>query len=144
MRKRATPANFPIVTTEPLVSRGALYEPTLQLDYIGDYFNLVNAKLVQPEFRDANDNYIAPWKLHDALRPGTIVAVNASLHCWIFQKKSRVRKIYQIHADSLHVLAPSDDCVEIPPVLILPRAMKTSSPTHAAVPVPLMKKIKTD
>ncbi|KAJ7436015.1 hypothetical protein B0H11DRAFT_1755436 [Mycena galericulata] len=95
---------------------GAHYEPALLPDFGGDYFNLVKAKLVQHDIRDVNNNLIPPWDLYDALKPGTLVLVLVTLHCFNMVddggKERKERKIYQMNAHSIRVLAESDEYVE--------------------------------
>ena len=31
---------------------------------------------------------IPPWKLYEALKPGTIILADVSLHCYIYPKKT--------------------------------------------------------
>ncbi|KAJ7439440.1 hypothetical protein B0H11DRAFT_2253912 [Mycena galericulata] len=95
---------------------GAHYEPALLPDFGGDYFNLVKAKLVQHDICDVNNNLIPPWDLYDALKPGTLVLVLVTLHCFNMVddggKERKERKIYQMNAHSIRVLAESDEYVE--------------------------------
>jgi hypothetical protein len=66
-------------------------------DYSGAYFNHIKAKLVQLDVCDVQNNLIAPWKFYEALRPGTLVLVLASLHCFSMMddsgKERRERKV---------------------------------------------------
>ncbi|KAJ7819543.1 hypothetical protein B0H13DRAFT_1661360 [Mycena leptocephala] len=98
------------------IKLGAHYEPTLLPDYGGAYFNHIKAKLVQLDVRDVQNNLIAPWKYYEALRPGTLVLVLASLHCFSMMddggKERKERKIYQINAHSIKILSESDEPVE--------------------------------
>ncbi|KAJ7677863.1 hypothetical protein DFH06DRAFT_1121427 [Mycena polygramma] len=98
------------------IKLGAHYEPSLLPDYGGAYFNHTKAKLVQQDVRDVNNNLIPPWKIYEALRPGTLVLVLVSLHCFLMNdensKEPRQRKIYQVNAHSMRVLSESDEPVE--------------------------------
>ncbi|KAJ7154986.1 hypothetical protein C8R43DRAFT_1126376 [Mycena crocata] len=98
------------------IKLGAHYDPALLPDYGGDYFNHIKAKLVQLDVRDVNNKLIAPWNFYDALRPGTLVLILASLHCFLMtdenSKDKKERKIYQINAHSIRVLSESDEPVE--------------------------------
>ncbi|KAJ7715806.1 hypothetical protein B0H16DRAFT_1804808 [Mycena metata] len=95
------------------IKLGAHYEPSLLCDYGGSYFNHVKAKLVQLDIRDINKELIPPWKIYQELKPGTLVLALCSLHCFnmpdTFGKEARERKIYQLNAHSIRVLAKSDD-----------------------------------
>ncbi|KAJ6476676.1 hypothetical protein C8R47DRAFT_1075544 [Mycena vitilis] len=95
---------------------GAHYEPTLLPDYGGPFFNHVRSKLVQLDVRDVNNDLIPPWKFYEALKPGTLVLALVSLHCFVMTdtsgKERKERKIYQMNAHSIRVLAESDEPVE--------------------------------
>ncbi|KAJ7606485.1 hypothetical protein DFH06DRAFT_1348024 [Mycena polygramma] len=95
---------------------GAHYEPALLPDYGGPYFNHVKSKLVQLDVRNINNDLIPPWKFYDALKPGTLVLALVSLHCFVMTdisgKERKERKIYQMNAHSIRVLADSDEPVE--------------------------------
>ncbi|KAJ7802843.1 hypothetical protein B0H13DRAFT_1931667 [Mycena leptocephala] len=98
------------------IKLGAHYEPSLLCDYGGAYFNHSKAKLVQLDVRDAKNNLIPPWKFYDALKPGTLILAMCSLHCYTMaedrQKKTKDRKIYQLNAHTIRVLAESDEYIE--------------------------------
>ncbi|KAJ6473623.1 hypothetical protein C8R47DRAFT_987327 [Mycena vitilis] len=98
------------------IKLGAHYEPSLLPDYGGPYFNHTKAKLVQQDIRDVQNNLIPPWKIYDALRPGTLVLLLVSLHCFLMNdengKEPKQRKIYQVNAHSIRVLSESDEPVE--------------------------------
>ena len=66
----------------PVVERGALYSPDLLPDHRGSYFQRKNAKLVQQDIWDDDNNLITPWETYDKLRVGTIVVVDSTLICW--------------------------------------------------------------
>ena len=67
---------------EPVLELGALYDPNLLPDYLGDLFEHKFAKLVQQDIIDTEDNLVAPWLMHDKLRPGTVIVVDTTLVCW--------------------------------------------------------------
>ncbi|KAJ7891180.1 hypothetical protein B0H13DRAFT_1524774, partial [Mycena leptocephala] len=98
------------------IQLGAFYEPSLLPDFGGDYFNLVKNKLVQHDIRDVHSNLVPPWKIYEALRPGTLVLVLVTLHCFVMKddssKEPRERKVYQMNAESIRILAESDEDVE--------------------------------
>ncbi|KAG6907172.1 hypothetical protein DXG01_010258 [Tephrocybe rancida] len=107
---------------EPLVRSGAFYDPHLNPDFGGSYFNLVNNKLVQLDVRGLENELIAPWMFADALKPGTLVLVNCSLHCYIMKdmKEGIPRKVYQINAHSVRVLDESDGDAIVPMMPTVP------------------------
>lgn len=74
---------------------GAKYDPNLLPDHQGPYFKHVNAKLIQLDIRDIDSNLIPPWDTYDVLRPGTVVLINITLHCWVIKDKGtdRVKKV---------------------------------------------------
>ncbi|KAJ7633385.1 hypothetical protein DFH06DRAFT_991055 [Mycena polygramma] len=97
------------------IKLGAHYEPSLLPDYGGSYFNHNKAKLVQQDVRDIKNNLIPPWKLYDALRPGTLILILVSLHCFSMNDdttKEIKRRVYQLNAHSIRVLSESDEPVE--------------------------------
>ncbi|KAK6996434.1 hypothetical protein R3P38DRAFT_2799750 [Favolaschia claudopus] len=127
---------------------GAYYDPRLLCDYGGDYFRQVKAMLVQLDVRDATargpadseDPLVPPWDFYDRLRPGTLVLVDASLHIFVMNDtdskgaiRPKKRKIYQINAHSIKILAKSDFPIEERKVLI-PRGFDGSSSTVSAPP----------
>ncbi|KAJ7153781.1 hypothetical protein C8R46DRAFT_1228070 [Mycena filopes] len=117
------------------IQLGAHYEPTLLPDFGGSYFNLVKAKLVQHDIRDLDNALIPPWKMYDALKPGTLILALCSLHCFNMVdsggKEVRERKIYQINAHSIRVLSESDEYVE---VRTRPIAPNSSDRPNAVLP----------
>jgi len=74
---------------------GGLYDPKLLADYHGELFQHKFAKVVQQEIMDTDDKFVAPWLMHDKLRPGTIIIVDATLVCWHIGGKDgqRSRKV---------------------------------------------------
>ncbi|KAJ6461570.1 hypothetical protein C8R47DRAFT_1080539 [Mycena vitilis] len=117
------------------IKLGAHYEPSLLPDYGGAYFNHTKAKLVQQDVRDVQNNLIPPWKIYEALRPGTLVLLLVSLHCFLMNdensKEPRQRKIYQVNAHSIRVLSESDE-----PVEERTRPIAPNSADRAAVKLP--------
>ncbi|KAJ7130125.1 hypothetical protein C8R43DRAFT_896332 [Mycena crocata] len=102
---------------------GALYDPRLLSDYGGAYFNQTKARLVQLDVRDGTENgknaLVPPFNFYDRLRPGTLVLISASLHIFVMNDtdangvpRPRKRKIYQINAHSIKILADSDAPIE--------------------------------
>ena len=51
-------------------------------------FDHQEARLKQLDIRDKEKKHIPPWKLYDALKPGTIILTDISLHCYIYPKKT--------------------------------------------------------
>ncbi|TEB38494.1 hypothetical protein FA13DRAFT_1786262 [Coprinellus micaceus] len=89
---------------------GDLYEPASQMDYGGPGFQLEQAKLVQRDVRDVSGRLVHPKDYFDVLRPGSLLLVNATLHCFIMPPNDRMkreRKFYQMNAHSVRVIAPS-------------------------------------
>ncbi|RXW16138.1 hypothetical protein EST38_g9717 [Candolleomyces aberdarensis] len=102
---------------------GTFYDPALLPDYGGPCFRLKKNKLVQADYRDSDGDLIPPWQYHDDLRPGTIVSIKGTLHCYNMAAKDgqrRDKKFYQINAKSLTVLLPSNIPVEFPQVPEVP------------------------
>lgn len=71
------------------IGLGSFYDPNLHPGHRGEYFKHVNAKLVQLDIRDEDDNLIPPWDMFDKLRPGTMVLIDATLVCWHIFTKGR-------------------------------------------------------
>ncbi|KAJ7779472.1 hypothetical protein DFH07DRAFT_765757 [Mycena maculata] len=127
------------------IKLGAFYDPRLLPDYGGAYFRHVKAKLLQLDVRDgtegANNALIPPYEFYDRLKVGTLVLVSASLHIFVMSDtdakgapRAKRRKVYQINAHSIKVLADSNEPVEQRLVMI-PRnsAGASSVPTPAPV-----------
>ncbi|KAJ2912288.1 hypothetical protein MD484_g8125, partial [Candolleomyces efflorescens] len=116
---------------------GTFYDPALLPDYGGPCFRLKKNKMVQADFRDSDGDLIPPWQYHDDLRPGTIVSIRGTLHCFVMPAKDgqvrdkkvyyyfatetltsdeHVAQFYQINAKSLNVLLPSNIPVVMPEV----------------------------
>lgn len=77
----------------PEVKVGAFYDPALCPDFGGAFFDLTYNKLVQLDVRDENNDLIPAWKFYEALRPGTLVLANVSLHCFVMKEKGTHRKV---------------------------------------------------
>ncbi|THU87497.1 hypothetical protein K435DRAFT_804280 [Dendrothele bispora CBS 962.96] len=73
---------------------GATYDPRLQHDYGGIFFNQNHARLVQPDFRDVTQKLICPWDFYDKLRPGTLVLANIDIVVYVVGNKKP--KPYQV------------------------------------------------
>ncbi|KAL6304627.1 hypothetical protein BKA93DRAFT_825530 [Sparassis latifolia] len=96
---------------------GANYDPHLLPNYGGDLFDHQKARLHQHDFRGIDDMLIPPWDWFTALRRGTLVLLNVSLHCWIYpptNPKFPTCKTYQVQAHNLRVLSESDEFCVIP------------------------------
>ncbi|KAG6883574.1 hypothetical protein C0992_008425, partial [Termitomyces sp. T32_za158] len=76
----------------PLVEKNGSYDPRLNSDCRGPYFNLVRNKLVQLDVWDAENNLVAPWTFYDALKPGTLVLMMCTLHCFVMKDRKPTRK----------------------------------------------------
>ncbi|KAK7445784.1 hypothetical protein VKT23_014780 [Stygiomarasmius scandens] len=98
---------------------GATYDPTLQLDYGGKAFQLVNLRLQQPDFRDVNQQLIPPWEFYDKLRPGTLVIANVDFTVYLMNG----RKTYHANILSLRVLGKSDIPIEKPRIFLPPKSV---------------------
>ncbi|KAJ7130747.1 hypothetical protein C8R43DRAFT_957109 [Mycena crocata] len=123
----AAPANAKTdVPSGSDIKLNAYYDPALLPDYGGAYFNHIKSKLVQLDVRDISNELIAPWKFYDALRPGTLVLILVSLHCFLmtddYSKDKKEKKIYQLNAHSIRVLADSDEPVEVRTRPVAPNA----------------------
>lgn len=68
---------------------GAHYDPRVLYDFRGAGFKLMHNKLVQHDVRDVDDNLIPPWKAYEELRTGTVVLIEASIHCFRFNVNGR-------------------------------------------------------
>ncbi|KAJ7120674.1 hypothetical protein C8R43DRAFT_1136625 [Mycena crocata] len=98
------------------IKLGAHYEPTLLPDFGGDMFNLTKGKLAQQNIKNKKGELIPPWKIYEELRPGTLVLALVTLHVYnmmdTFGKEPKKRKVYQLHAESIRILDPSDEHVD--------------------------------
>ncbi|KAF8059268.1 hypothetical protein FPV67DRAFT_1426587 [Lyophyllum atratum] len=109
------------------VTAGAWYDPSVLPDYGGPYFNLVTNKLKQQDIRDPDDQLIAPWDAYSALRPGTLIMAECTLHAFLLRDGSGERRIYQINAESIRVLDYSKEPLVIPVRPSVPSLVGTSS-----------------
>ncbi|KAK7436326.1 hypothetical protein VKT23_019173 [Stygiomarasmius scandens] len=107
---RSTTRNGVVYPTDDQVFVGATYDPKLQLDYGGKNFAQVNARLVQPDFRDVHQKLICPWEFYDKLRPRTLVMANVNFAVYVMDG----RKIYHANILSLRILGVSDLPVDPP------------------------------
>lgn len=62
-------------------------------DYGGPYFQQTHSMLVQLDVRDVNNALIPVWDFYKALRPGTLVLANCSLHCFLLKDSNPPRKV---------------------------------------------------
>jgi hypothetical protein len=62
-------------------------------DYGEPYFNHTISKLVQLDITDEDNQLVPPWKMYDALRPGTLVLANCSLHCFLMTDTKVQQKV---------------------------------------------------
>ena len=82
----------PVLVLTPLIHLFAgpepqllgLYQPQLLPDYDPSIFGLGRALLAQQNIHDTADRLVAPWDLQSALRPGTLVVVEATLIVYSF------------------------------------------------------------
>lgn len=84
---------FTIASSSSQLRVGNLYDPALQVDYTGPpCYELKENKLVQFDVRDIAGNLIPPWRNYIELRPGTLVLVEATLHCYIMAASGSYRR----------------------------------------------------
>lgn len=88
--------------TEPEIKLGGFYDPALNSDFGGSFFDLTHNKLAQLDVRDENNELIPPWKFYDALRPGTLILANVSLHCFVMKEKNTHRKVSHLSGRITH------------------------------------------
>ena len=67
---------------------GGLYDVSVLPDYDPRIFNLGRAMLAQRDFIGVDGKLIGPWDMATALRPGTLVVVEANLIVYNFCKKT--------------------------------------------------------
>ncbi|KAG6915535.1 hypothetical protein DXG01_011032 [Tephrocybe rancida] len=91
---------------DPVLRSGGFYDPHLNPDFGGAYFNLVNNKLLQLDVRGLDNELVAPWTFHDTLKPGTLV--------------------YQINAHSVRILDESDGDAIVPVMPSIPNQADSS------------------
>jgi hypothetical protein len=78
------------------IKLGAFYDPHLMPDYGGPFFNHTSNKLTQLHIVDEEDRLVPPWKMYDALRTGTLILANCSLHCFLMTEAKVQRKVGEI------------------------------------------------
>ena len=106
---------------------GAYYDPRLLHDYGGTIFNHTAVKLLQHDITDIDGSLVLPWEEYDKLRTGTVVLMKVtlrtftvpvgiplrercdsfSLHVRVFN--SLISQIYQVYAECVKILLPSDE-----------------------------------
>ncbi|KAG6905937.1 hypothetical protein DXG01_016782 [Tephrocybe rancida] len=92
---------------------GALLDPNCLPDNRGPYFRHQQAKLVQHDIRDKKNKLIPSWKIYEGLAHGTLVVLECTLHCWMFNPAV---KTYQLSAHSVCVIDSSDEAPNIPSI----------------------------
>jgi len=132
----STSNQVPEVLEEPVLEFGGLYDPKLLADYHGDLFQHKFAKVVQQDIMDTEDQLVAPWLMHDKLRPGTIVVVDTTLVCWHIGGKEgqRSRNVYQVQAHRIQILHESDEDMEELTIPTLPQKLAPSTLSFDASP----------
>ena len=112
------------------VKLGALYNPRTLYDYGGPLFVHHFAKLKQRNIVDISGSLVPPWLEYDKLRTGTVVLMRVTLHTydvplgpyktkkvspWNHPSRTSLKdfQIYQIYADRVKILAPSQEAIEI-------------------------------
>ncbi|KAJ7131261.1 hypothetical protein C8R44DRAFT_613104, partial [Mycena epipterygia] len=140
----ASASGLPFFVLASAIKLGAVYDTCLISDYGGPYFALRKNGVVQLDVRDGtpggNNALILPWDFYERLKPGTLVLVSVSLRIFIMNDtdakgnlRPKKRKIYQINAHSIKVLADSDEPVESRSIMV-PRNFDGSSRVAAPAP----------
>lgn len=73
----------------PATYVGALYNPQLQPDFGGLYFDLHDDRLLQLDIRDVKGDLITPQQMYDKLRPGTLLLYCINLHVYNIQNRGQ-------------------------------------------------------
>ena len=146
----------------PAVELGGLYDPSLLPEFEPRLFGLVSAKLAQQEVNAKDGTLVAPWEMKDALRPGTLVAIEAAfiiyhfcgsapstvcglLLCFAFPEGCALmlaQQVFQIQARRVQILEESPLEIEptAPPVVSASPTKRTPSKLFtslALLPPPL-------
>lgn len=79
---------------------GAVYDPRLLEDYAGPCFTHDKHRLMQHDAIDNEGKLIPPWTYYDQLRPGTVVLITATLHCFRFNVNTPGRNERKVRVDS--------------------------------------------
>ena len=58
------------------------------------------AQLKQLDIRGSDKKLIPPWKLYDALKPGMLILTDVSLHCYVYNKKTKVEDGHKVKNNS--------------------------------------------
>ncbi|KAJ6485267.1 hypothetical protein DFH09DRAFT_1339789 [Mycena vulgaris] len=107
---------------------GDTYAPDMLPDHRGPYFAHEAAKLIQRDFRDENDNLIAPHELYSKLTEGTLFGAQISFETFVFHESNFSSKIYHIYVERLHIIDKGDGKAWSPPIPSLPSATTPSTP----------------
>ncbi|KAH7871980.1 uncharacterized protein C8R40DRAFT_1174052 [Lentinula edodes] len=100
----------PTVPNQQEICLGAEYDHRLMPDFGGPVFALDRAKLIQPNWRNINNDLIPPWLNYDCLRPGVLVVANIGIRVFVLTPKTgtgATKKIYHATINSMKVIAES-------------------------------------
>jgi len=139
------PSSMPIPSSSAIavpskadLKLNGLYDPHLLPNYGGACFKHQKSKLKQLNVRDTSNDLVPPWELYTALKPGTLILADVTLHCYVFDEPERGRKAYQISAHTIHIVDGSDEKAEARQIPVLP--IQTNSPTTDLFAFPSKKK----
>ncbi|KAJ4468584.1 hypothetical protein C8J55DRAFT_564736 [Lentinula edodes] len=96
---------------------GAEYDHQLMPNFGGPVFTMKQAKLIQPQWTNINNDLIVPWEYYKHLRPGTVIIATICIEVFVMPAgsgNSAIRKIYHASITFLKVIAESD-VVILPP-----------------------------
>ncbi|KAJ3878275.1 hypothetical protein F5051DRAFT_439878 [Lentinula edodes] len=109
---------------------GAEYDHRLMPDFGGPVFAMRQAKLIQPQWTNINNDLIVPWEYYKHLRPGTVIVATICIEVFVMPTgpgNGAMRKIYHASITSLKVIAESD-VVVLPPTPFITNKMADQLP----------------
>src|ERR1700685_166313 len=86
--------------TEYDIKMGAFYNSHMPSDYDRPCFNHQLAQLKQLNIHRLDKKLVPLWKLYDALKPGTLILANISLHCYVYNKKTKAKDGHKVKNNS--------------------------------------------
>lgn len=117
------------------LSLDGTYPPALQPDYGGNIFDHSDDYMLKqlPVYNNEG-HLVEPWNLWKHLRIGTLVTLNAELHCWVYKsdkrrkvcnaasasKTSNTVQIFQLQVTFIKICDESPEPIMVPKIQLYP------------------------
>ncbi|KAL0578193.1 hypothetical protein V5O48_003796 [Marasmius crinis-equi] len=129
--RRGRPMTEDELPGSEMIRVGAKYSPWVLPGYGGARFQQRQARVIQPDWRDARGQLIPPWKVWSVLRPGTVIMANVVVNVYVMSgaggRRRKASLLYELHfthtdynqvyqasIQTLRVLGRSDVAVDKP------------------------------